>query len=159
MIPRITMKPATTLVGKCMLMSFANDRTMELWQGFMPQRRLLKNTTNNDLYSLQLYPPGFFGHFDPGANFTKWAAMEVSSIKDIPGGMESFTLCAGLYAVFSYKGAASEAPAAFDYILGTWLPSSGFVLDDRPHFEILGEHFSNDSALSEEEIWIPVRKR
>ncbi len=159
MIPRIALKAETKLVGKCMLMSFANDHTKDLWQGFMPLRRQLVNTICDDLYSLQLYPPGFFEHFNPAANFAKWAAMEVSSFTEIPAGMEPFTISAGNYAVFTYKGAASEAAAVFNYILGTWLPSSTFVLDDRPHFEILGEKFSKDSPLSEEEIWIPVKSR
>ncbi len=130
-----------------------------MWQSFMPSRTLIKNAVSNDLYSLQLYPPGFFAQFDPGAEFIKWAAVEVPDFNEMPPGMESFSLSPGMYAVFLYKGAASEAGEMFHYIFNTWLPSSGYLLDERPHFEILGEKFHRNSAESEEEIWIPVKNK
>jgi AraC family transcriptional regulator len=41
--------------------------------------------------------------------------------------------------------------------LGTWLPGSDFVLDTRPHFEVLGDQYKNNDTTSEEEIWIPIK--
>jgi AraC family transcriptional regulator len=73
--------------------------------------------------------------------------------------MEPFTLKGGLYAVFLYKGAASAGSATFQYILGTWIPGSEYDLDDRPHFEILGEKYKNEDPSSEEELWIPIRPK
>jgi AraC family transcriptional regulator len=32
-------------------------------------------------------------------------------------------------------------------------------LDNRPHFEILGEKYKQGSPDSEEEIWIPVKEK
>jgi AraC family transcriptional regulator len=43
------------------------------------------------------------------------------------------------------------------YIFNTWLPKSGYQLDRRPHFEILGEKYKNNNPDSEEEIWIPIQ--
>jgi AraC family transcriptional regulator len=145
------------LVGKSLQMSFANNRTFELWSGFMPRRKEITNAISTELYSLQTYAPGFFHPFDPMAKFGKWAAVEVSHFDAVPPEMETFILPAGLYAVFLYKGAAAEAAAAFGYIFAQWLPHSGYVLDDRPHFELLGEKYKHDSPDSEEEIWIPVK--
>ena len=71
--------------------------------------------------------------------------------------MEAFELPGGLYAVFEYKGKASEATDTFEYIFYDWLPKSKYDLDDRPHFEILGEKYKTDDPESEEEIWIPVK--
>jgi AraC family transcriptional regulator len=34
---------------------------------------------------------------------------------------------------------------------------SAYDLDNRPHFEILGEKYKNESPDSEEELWIPVK--
>ena len=45
----------------------------------------------------------------------------------------------------------------FQYIFTNWLPNSEYELDNRPHFEILGDKYINGSADSEEEIWIPVK--
>ena len=45
----------------------------------------------------------------------------------------------------------------FSNINGTWIAKSDYNLDDRPHFEVLGEKYIN--ADSEEEIWIPIKKK
>jgi AraC family transcriptional regulator len=145
------------LIGKKRRMSFSNNSTAELWKSFMPQRKQIANVMGSDLYSMQFYPPSFFDKFDPTAEFEKWAAMETSSFDSIPEGMETVTLTAGTYAVFSYKGPANS-PAPFQYILQMWMPTSGYVLDSRPHFELLGEKYKNNDPDSEEEIWIPVRR-
>ena len=39
----------------------------------------------------------------------------------------------------------------------TWLPAYGFVLANRPHFEVLGAKYKNNDPASEEEIWIPIQ--
>jgi AraC family transcriptional regulator len=64
----------------------------------------------------------------------------------------------GLYAVFNYKGLNTDN-RIFIHIFTEWLPSSGYVLDERPHFEILGEKYKNNDPESEEEIWIPVKPK
>lgn len=120
-----------------MIMSFSNNKTGELWRSFMPVRKEIQNIT--------------------GTEFEKWAAIEVTGFDTVPDGMEPFTLPGGLYAVFLYKGAASAATTAFQYILGTWLPTSGYSLDNRTHFEILGEKYKNEDPDSEEEIRIPIK--
>jgi AraC family transcriptional regulator len=73
--------------------------------------------------------------------------------------MEKLELPGGLYAVFSYRGKASDASDTFKYIYYEWLPTSEYFLDDRPHFEILGEKYKNEHPDSEEEIWIPVKSK
>jgi len=145
------------LTGKRIQMSFANNRTFELWSGFMPRRKEITHTIGTELWSLQVYPATFYENFNPNALFDKWAAVEVKDFEKLPEGMETFILPSGLYAVFLYKGAASAAAPAFDYIFKTWLPASKYILDNRPHFEILGEKYKNESPDSEEEIWIPVK--
>ena len=36
---------------------------------------------------------------------------------------------------------------------------SEYEFDNRPQFEILGEKYKNNAPDSEEEIWIPIKKR
>jgi AraC family transcriptional regulator len=153
MEPRIEIIAEKKLVGKRMRMSFAENKTYELWRSFMPRI----NSIGTYLYSMQIYETDFFTNFDPNKEFEKWAAIEVTDFDNVPDGMEAFTLPGGLYALFLYKGAASAAAGTFQYILGTWVPNSGYVLDDRPHFEILGDKYKNEDPDSEEEIWIPVK--
>jgi len=155
--PEIVALGEKKLTGISMKMSFAFNKTPELWRSFMPRRKEILNATGNDMFSVQLYDHGFFENFDPGKEFEKRAAAEVTDHDHIPQWMEAFILPAGLYAVFHYRGNPAEGDKIFRYILGEWLPQSGFILDDRPHFEILGEKYSNISPDSEEDIFIPVR--
>ncbi len=153
--PRITELQPKILAGKQIRMSLTNNHTGLLWQSFMQQRKQLA-AVNNLLYSLQVYNADYFTAFNPANEFTKWALAEVSDTTDVPEGFERFHLPGGLYAVFDHKGSSTEI---FQRIFTDWLPQSDYVLDNRPHFELLGEKYKNDSAESEEEIWIPVKQK
>ena len=157
MEPRIDTIGEKKLVGKRLSMSLSNNKTRELWQSFMSRRKEIKKVIGTDLYSMQILDPSYFNNFNPGKEFEKWAVAEVTSLDDVPSEMETFTLPSGLYAVFLHKGPASAGPKTFQYIFGTWLPESEYTLDNRPHFEILGEKYKNEDPDSEEEIWIPVK--
>jgi AraC family transcriptional regulator len=154
---RIEIVAEKKLIGTRMRMSFSENKTGELWRSFMPVRKDIQNYIGTCLYSMQMYPSSFFENMNPYSEFEKWAAIEVTDFDTVPAGMESFTLPEGMYAVFLCKGAASKAAATFKHILGTWLPNSEYVLDNRPHFEILGEKYKNEDPDSEEELWIPVK--
>ena len=154
--PVIQSLPDKILVGMSLDMSVAEDKTGLLWGSFMPHRKTIKNASSEDLYSLQLYPAGYFDRFDPTAVFTKWAAAEVQTAMHVPNGMEVLKLPGGKYAVFQYKGMPGN-PAIFQYIYGEWIDGSGFELDERPHFELLGHNYRPGSPDSEEELWIPIR--
>jgi AraC family transcriptional regulator len=39
------------------------------------------------------------------------------------------------------------------------VPASNYDLDDRPHFEILGDKYKNGDPNSEEDIWIPIKPK
>lgn len=158
MEPRIEHLPEKKLLGKKLSMTFAQDRTVELWRSFMPRRKEIKNNLTSDLFSLQVFPDSFeFKNFDPTVLFEKWALVEVPDFDSIPDGMEPFTLSGGLYAVFIHKGKQSEGAKTFQYIFGTWLPHSLYLPDNRPQFEVLGSKYKNDDPESEEEIWIPIK--
>jgi AraC family transcriptional regulator len=159
MFLRIEILTEKKLAGKRMTMSFTDDQTFRLWHSFMPRRKEIRNSVGTDLYSLQVYEPFYFDNFNPDKLFDKWAAVEVSDFNNIPDEMEAFNLQGGLYAVFLHKGTAGEGPKTFQYIFGTWLPDSEYVLDNRPHFEILGEKYKKEDPNSEEEIWIPIKPK
>lgn len=139
-------------------MSLANNKTGELWKSFMPKRSEITNRVTNDLISMQVYKPTHFTNFMLTNEFEKWAAVEVTDFDNVPEGMETFTLRGGLYAVFHYIGSSND-PGIFEYIFSTWLPHSGYDLDNRPHFEVLGDKYKNADPASEEDIWIPIKER
>lgn len=158
MKPRIETLKEKKLVGVRLTMSLANNKTGDLWRSFMPRRKEITNNLTTDLLSMQVYKPTHFADFKLTNEFDKWAAVEVSNNETIPAGMESFHLPGGLYAIFDYTGSSTD-PRIFQYIFGEWLPASAYIVDDRPHFEVLGEKYKNNDPTSEEQICIPIRLR
>lgn len=157
MRPRITSITPKKLIGKHLTMSFSRFNVSELWQCFMPLRKHITNAISSDLISMTIYSQIHFENFSPNNTFEKWAAVEVSDFTNAHEDLAQFTIPGGQYAVFDYKGLSSDN-SIFQYIFGEWIPASGYQLDDRPHFEILGEKYKNNDPNSEEEIWIPIKK-
>lgn len=158
MTPKIEKLNEKKLIGKHITMSLANNQTGELWKSFMPRRNEVTNNVTSDLISMQIYEPTHFTNFKPTNEFKKWATVEVTDHEKVPADMETFTLPEGLYAVFHYKGLSHDT-GIFQYIFGTWLPNSNYHLDNRPHFEVLGDKYKNNDPNSEEEIWIPIKQK
>ena len=158
--PSIHSVPAKILIGHRVRMSQANNRSRELWQSFRPLVPAIKDRIGADLYSVQVYDsPDYFAAYSPAREFERWAAVEVSSTAEMLPAMEILSLTGGLYAVFSYRGTPAEFAPFAQQIFGAWLPASGYVLDDRPHFEVLTPQYRADDPNAEETIWIPLTPR
>jgi len=158
MTPRIVTLNEKKLIGTRLTMSFSDYKIGELWRSFMPRRKEITNNLTNDLISLVIYKPTHFTDFKPTNEFERWATIEVTNFDNVPTKMETLVLPGGFYAVFDYKGLNTDI-SIFQYILGTWLPNSDYVLDKRPHFEVLGDKYKNNDPNSEEEIWIPIKSK
>lgn len=159
--PKIIEIPAKVLVGMSTIHSLVNRRTKELWSSFMPRRGEIQNRVDENLYSVQVYAPGFqMQDFRPTTEFRTWAAVELPQNASIPNGMDTILLPGGLYAVFIHKGAVDSFHETASYIFETWIPQSGYQVDDRPHFEILGELYLGPmNPASQEEVWVPIKKK
>ncbi|WP_299252098.1 GyrI-like domain-containing protein [uncultured Cytophaga sp.] len=159
MFSRIALLEEKQLVGISTQLSFSMNTTAELWKSFIPKVKNEFITASPDLYSVEVYPDGnFFNSFDPQKMYTKWATIEVFSLKKKVEDIESLLIPKGIYAIFIHTGLASEGFKTYEYIFNTWLPSSIYVLDNRPHFAVMSDRYSNSRADSEEEIWIPITK-
>jgi AraC family transcriptional regulator len=139
-------------------MCFSDYKIGELWRTFSPRIKEITNNLTNDRISLVIYKPNHFTDFKPTNEFERWAAVEVATFDNVPTEMETFILHGGLYAVFDYKGLNTDN-SIFQYILETWLPTSYYDLDNRPHLEVLGGKYKNNDLKSEEEIWIPIKTK
>ncbi|MBL7924834.1 MAG: GyrI-like domain-containing protein [Bacteroidia bacterium] len=155
--PQLIYLPQTLLVGQRRIMSMADDQTPALWRGFMPRRKEITRRSGTHYYNVKVHTVPL-QDFTPQSLFEKWAAVKVTDFSDVPQGMEPFILPPGEYAVFHHQGGAAAFSSTVSYIFGTWLPRSEYLLDARPHFEILQEHYRPDDPEAEEEVWIPVRK-
>lgn len=157
--PRIERSKELRLLGFRTRMSIAQDTTRELWGRFMQVSKAIANKSSTEWYSVEIYPDSYFDSYDPGKSFEKWAAVAVEkSTFSRPSGLEELYIDEGLYAVFSYEGPASKVHRLYQYIFVDWIPGSGFALDPRPHFALMGAGYKGEDPNSREELWIPVRK-
>ncbi len=94
MQPRIEIFKGKKFVGQRIKMSLTENKTAELWKGFMPRRNEIQDQTqvSDHLYSIQVYDSQYFTQFNLTNNFEKWAAKEVSYFSIIPKDMETFKL-------------------------------------------------------------------
>lgn len=157
MEPRIELLKQKKIVGIKTEMTFLQNKTAELWQSFMPRRNEVPNRIGTNFISMQIYGENLT--FSPTEQFTKYAAVEVSSFVSIPSNMVTHIIEGGQYAVFIHKGPASSAPKTMQHIFGEWLPKSEYELDTREHFELLPENYNPMDEDAEEEVWIPIKKK
>ncbi len=157
MEPKIVTKPAFQVMG---LAGEFNRDTSEnikaLWQRFHGRVSEVKNAVGDHSYGMCV-----------GAardSFTYMAALEVSSLDDIPEGMTGRKVAAQTYAVFTVK-LAGEEPIHVEmgrpmrHIWSTWLPNSGYVFAKAPDFEYYDHRFESRTLTGEVDIYIPVRTK
>jgi len=147
------------IIGKCVTTTLSFDDTAALWQDFMSRHKEIKNRVDSGFYSVQVYPFGFkVEEFTRETEFERWAAVEVTDFDTVPEGMQTKVIAGGLYAIFTHVGPVKEFVKTSNYIYGTWLPQSEYKLDERAHFERLGEkYYGPEHPESEEEIWLPIQ--
>lgn len=159
MQPKIVETKSKKIIGMKKRMSLAEDKTSELWKGFIAQHKEIRNRSDQGFYSIQVYDKDFkIESFNETVKFDKWAAVEVTNLEHIPEGMETHLLSGGKFAVFIHKGKAETFYKTAQYIYTVWLPDSGYQLDDREHYEYMGElYLGPENPDSEEEVWIPIK--
>ena len=160
MEPKIVKIETKQLIGQHTTTQLADNQIPKLWRSFMPRRREVKNQVDELVYAIHRYEPGLkMEDFTPHTVYDTWACVEVSEAQEVPEGMVSRELAGGLYAVFLYKGPAAQFGATFNYIHAEWLPQSGYTLDNRDQFEVIGPNYLGPAHPdSEEEVWIPIRE-
>ncbi|MFI2742313.1 GyrI-like domain-containing protein [Zhouia sp. PK063] len=158
--PKIITIKSKYFVGKKIRTHVNFEATQNLWKSFMPRRKEINEHLNDFLYSIEIYDsPSAYLNFTPNTTFDKWAAIEVREELDPPVDMNFMCMPGGLYAVFTHIGIAAEFHKTIHFILNDWLPNANYTLDDRPHFEIMGEKYLGPTdPNSVEEVWIPIKK-
>ena len=81
----------------------------------------------------------------------------VTTSKDVPEGMEEYTVPAFTWAIFSGEGVCPKAIQELEQsIVRDWLPTSGYEYDNGPDVEV---YLSPDPQNAKFEVWIPVVKK
>ncbi|MFP2996356.1 GyrI-like domain-containing protein [Spongiivirga sp. MCCC 1A20706] len=159
--PKITTIPKKLLAAVSVRTSIEEFGMPRAWQQLMPKRNEITNTVSNNRYSIQVYDQAYdYKTFTPYTQFTYIAGIEVSDQNMLPEGIEPKQLVGGLYAVFNHKGTMTQFRKTLQYIHQEWLPQSIYQLDHRNHFEVLGDtYLGHDNPNSEEEVWVPIKKK
>jgi len=111
--PRIEISPSRRLIGMSLETSLIKNKTVQLFKTFMPRKKEIQNVVSKNVFDIRVYPSDYYAHFNPSKNFTKWAAVEVTTFEAIPDGMKSIIVESGQYAVFTiYFRNASTAKNA-----------------------------------------------
>lgn len=157
--PEIISGKERKLVGVNITTTFSENKTKDMWQRFRPQAKDIAHRLGTHFVSVQEYKKGFDPrNMTPATKFKRWAAIEVDAIENIPNSMEFLIISAGKYAVFTYQGTIREFHKTARYFYEKWLPDSVFELDQRPHFEVLGEEYLGPmNPDSKEKIWVPIK--
>jgi AraC family transcriptional regulator len=160
MFLRIQIIEEKIIIGKKIMTTLAANNMATVFGSFMPSVKNILHRPNSEIISMQVYSPLLdWNTFTENTLFEKWAACEVYNVESTYTDLEYFTIPSGLYAVFLHKGDSKNAAQTFQYIFSEWLHSSEYNLDNRPHFEILGDKYIRENENSEEEVWIPVIKK
>lgn len=155
---KITTLPETRLIGIRHNISLSENTTRQLAQAFRPRIPEIKNKAQQNVFVIQDYGTAMsVGEFNPQTRFDRWMAMAVSTVDEVPEGMEIFVLPAGKYAVFHHIGPVAEAIKTARTIFSEWLSQSGEQLDNRPHFEILALDYHPTKPDAEEDFYIPLK--
>lgn len=158
--PKIVKREETHIAGLSIDMSFVDNKTVQLWQKFGPILPHLPRKNSAELFSIETHQDlSFFQEFNPHNTFTKWAGVEIEQDVELPDSVNRLIIPSGLYAVFHYVGTAQAAAPFYQAIYSEWLPNSEYHLDLRPHLAIMGEKYKNNHPSSEEDIWIPIKRR
>ena len=132
------------------------------WKAFMPLvKQLHPFRADANLYAIQKYTaPKGSSSIDPELFFEFWAAVRLGQDSyELPDKMEECTLDKGLYAVFIHKGPAHAIQRTMGAIINSWLPGSGYVMDERHHLQVMTPDYKGPMhPEAEEEVWIPVQK-
>jgi AraC family transcriptional regulator len=120
--PKISTIAGIKLIASKCDMTFAEDKTAQLWRSFS---LAIKNIPNKKItlnIQFRFFPnTNLFKNFDPTTTFQKYAAVEADISENLSESLEVLTIPAGLYAIFTYIGKPSEAEKTFYYIYYQWL--------------------------------------
>jgi AraC family transcriptional regulator len=70
--------------------------------------------------------------------------------------MEGLRIPSGTYAKFLLIG--MNIGGLYETIMTNWLPKSGYQIDARPHFQVMGKDYKQGSPESKEWVYVPIKK-
>jgi AraC family transcriptional regulator len=156
----IKMKPTIIEKNKCYVVGLVckgkneNDEVSKLWNEF--------NSRYSEIED-KVLPCSSFGYesygedFHTTGDFTYMAGVEVTSVDNIPEGMDYVEIPANKYAVFAIPAIIETLPNAICSIYSKWIPECGLKVNGCYDFEYYDETFKANDATSNIYFCVPVK--
>ena len=125
------------------------EQIPQLWQRFAQIFGQIPGQVDRRAY-------GVIRNSDSGDGFRYLAGAQIPATAPLPAELQSVTLEAARYAVFTHRQHVSKLFTTMCAIYRDWLPHSKIDLADQPCFELYGEDFDPASGLGTIEIWLPI---
>ena len=149
--PKITSKPAFTVIGMKYRGKNEHEEIPQLWGRFMEREGEIEDKQNPQVCY------GVEDNFDEtSGEFDYVAAFEVSSDADVPEGMVKWDLPTQTYAVFTCT--LPTIRETYQYAYKSWLPQSGYQGAEGPEFELYDQDFDPHVPSSKMYLFVPVNK-
>ena len=150
MKPRIVSHTPLVVVGMRIVTKPMSPEIPELWSRFVQREHEISGVLETGVtYGVMQMEAGAAG----GLSYLAGLSVSDQAVP-VPASMTAVTIPAGQYAVFEFP--MSEIGSAFDFMLNTWLPSSGYAQTGSPLFERYGEDFDPTVPSSRMEAHIPI---
>lgn len=155
----VTMREAKELsvVGYCSSTKGGFAGIGRCWRRFHAKKDRISGCTNEE-FLIGINDYSYYPCKGLDQVFRYIAGAEVMQEYTAPKGMQKFTLPAGRYAVFSFRGRNEDSlQPVVEYIYGEWFPDSTcrFDEDRRYDFARYGEQL-DEHGESEIQLWVPV---
>ncbi len=148
--PEIRERDAFHVVGCSIRCTFEDISSIpSLWQTFNERANEVPYSAGNAAY-------GVCCDADEAGWFRYVAGLETTAAVDIPSGMDSVSVPAGRYAVFTHSGHIADLPKTVYTIWNKALPDAALKPREAPDFELYDERFDASTGRGGVEIWIPV---
>lgn len=135
--------------------SISQNRIPQLWDQFLRHHRNLYELTGT-AYSICETRQTVYAE-DGDVTFSVMVGSPVPDFSNLPETLAQTTLRPGKYAVFTHRGSLDKLLQTYQYIYGTWLPSSGQRLDEREDFEVYERKvLAVEDPENEVKLYIPV---
>jgi AraC family transcriptional regulator len=115
-----------------------------------------------DIIASKKQGPRYFGaslSFSEEKGCDYMAALEVTDLSAQPKEIQTATIPAATYAIFTQPGHITLMRPTIMSIWQDWLPDSGYTAAEAPLLEFYPPHFDGMTGNGGYEIWLPVVKR
>lgn len=152
----ITFLPKLNLIGKSIVTNRTKNNTYELWKAFKQELSRIAISNPEYYYAVEQYSNTYFDSYHPEKPYNQWACITVPDGITLPTNWNNLIVSEGLYAIFKYKGTAADAHHTIRSIHEAWLPISGYVLANRPHYALMHSDYDPLNPTAEEHFYIPI---